>query len=538
MTEPQDIVLAYHRRTKHQFRRYAAGPPGLDWDTQPDPFRSFDGAPRRELPLLDTVAPEPAYADLYRPGKIAPRPLELSTVAALLELSFGLSAWKRYGDTRWALRCNPSSGNLHPTEAYVIAGGCAGLDDGVHHYHSRDHVLERRCAFAEDMAPPGTLLIGLSSVHWREAWKYGERAYRYCQHDIGHALAAARYAAATLGWRVQLLADWSDADLASLLGIDRDADFGDAEREHPDLLLRIDTADAAPTDAGAMLAAVRGGHWFGRANRLSDKHGFDWPVIDEAATACVKPTTSEPQWQWQTLPALPPDARTPGAVELIRQRRSAQAFDGTTGIAAADFYRMLDLSLPRPGIPPWDAIAWEPRLHLLLFVHRVEDLSPGLYLFLRHGNAEELVRQNLSAEFAWERVDGCPGHLALFRLIEGDARPAARTLSCHQDIAADSAFSMGMLAEFEQSLTQKPWTYRRLFWEAGMLGQVLYLEAEAVGLLGTGIGCFFDDPVHELAGIESTALQSLYHFTVGGALTDARLQTLPPYAHLARAASS
>jgi hypothetical protein len=46
-----------------------------------------------------------------------------------------------------------------------------------------------------------------------------------------------------------------------------------------------------------------------------------------------------------------------------------------------------------------------------------------------------------------------------------------------------------------------PWFYRRLFWECGMIGQILYLEAEAAGLRATGIGCFYDDPTHHLLGI-------------------------------------
>ena len=39
-------------------------------------------------------------------------------------------------------------------------------------------------------------LLGLASVYWREAWKYGERAFRYCQHDVGHAIGTVRIAAA------------------------------------------------------------------------------------------------------------------------------------------------------------------------------------------------------------------------------------------------------------------------------------------------------------------------------------------------------
>jgi nitroreductase len=89
-----------------------------------------------------------------------------------------------------------------------------------------------------------------------------------------------------------------------------------------------------------------------------------------------------------------------------------------------------------------------------------------------------------------------------------------------------------MLAEFASALQGPPAAYRHLYWEAGLLGQALYLEAEAAGLRGTGIGCFFDDAVHELLGIQGGDLQSLYHFTLGGPLNDPRIETLPPYDHL------
>jgi hypothetical protein len=108
----------------------------------------------------------------------------------------------------------------------------------------------------------------------------------------------------------------------------------------------------------------------------------------------------------------------------------------------------------------------------------------------------------------------------------------AAGVSCHQDIAGDSAFSLGMLARFDDVAGDRPWLYRHRFWEAGMVGQVLYLEAEAAGVQGTGIGCYFDDAMHEALGLRGTRFQDLYHFTVGGALVDRRLGTEPPYAHL------
>ncbi|MCY1463945.1 hypothetical protein D9M71_819090 [compost metagenome] len=87
-----------------------------------------------------------------------------------------------------------------------------------------------------------------------------------------------------------------------------------------------------------------------------------------------------------------------------------------------------------------------------------------------------------------------------------------------------------MLCEFDAALAAGPAAYRALHREAGLIGQALYLEAEVHGLRGTGIGCFFDDPVHELLGLSGTAWQSLYHFTVGRALDDARIETAPAYA--------
>jgi nitroreductase len=73
--------------------------------------------------------------------------------------------------------------------------------------------------------PRGTFLIGFTSIHWREAWKYGERAYRYCQHDLGHAIAAMRFSARMLGWQMVLVEEPADQDIAMLLGLNRDGDF-------------------------------------------------------------------------------------------------------------------------------------------------------------------------------------------------------------------------------------------------------------------------------------------------------------------------
>ena len=62
-----------------------------------------------------------------------------------------------------------------------------------------------------------------------------------------------------------------------------------------------------------------------------------------------------------------------------------------------------------------------------------------------------------------------------------------------------------------------------------MIGQGLYHEAEAMNVQGTGIACFFDDPVHEFHSLQDMDFQTLYHFTIGRALHDDRILTLPAY---------
>ena len=191
---------------------------------------------------------------------------------------------------------------------------------------------------------------------------------------------------------------------------------------------------------------------------------------------------------------------------------------------------MLSKTLPIPGAVPFGTLPWKPHIHLAIFVHRVDDLPTGLYVLVRDSAQQAALERTLTKAGQWRRPVGCPAQLELYCLIEGDTQQAARQVSCFQDIASDGCFSLGMLAEYVEPLRQYgPWFYPRLFWEAGAIGQVLYLEAEAAGIRSTGIGCYFDDPMHDVLGLGDRTYQDLYHFTIGGPVEDTRLTTLPPY---------
>jgi SagB-type dehydrogenase family enzyme len=545
---PLEVVLAYHERTKHHPFRFAPALGYLDWETQPDPFRRFAGA--RVLPLeLVPASAQPPYEHAFIEGNIPAQVVDRTSIAQLFQDALALSAWKQAGASRWALRVNPSSGNLHPTEGYLIAGPVSGLHDrpAVFHYAPMEHALELRTELSNDawsaiasQLPEGSVLVGLTSIYWRESWKYGERAFRYCHHDTGHAIASVGISAAGLGWETRLLEGVTDVDLSMLLGVRAQKGI---EAEHPECLLAVFPHGADFTLEAQRSFTVPAGvrdevsvaPWQGAPNELSGDH-HRWPVIEEVAAATQKDEPPCAEF-WS------PSSMVNGSLEIgdstlslrgiIHQRRSAVALDGRSGITRDAFYQILLKTMPGSRQVPFTTLPWHSKVDLLLFVHRVADITPGLYALVRDPARRESLEEHLDRAFAWTRPPHCPDSLALFFLQEGDARRAAQQSSCDQDIAADGVFATAMLADYRSSLDAiGPWFYRRLYWETGAIGQVLYLEAEATGIRGTGIGCFFDDVTHKVFGLTSDRYQVLYHFTMGGPVEDRRLQTHPPYRHL------
>lgn len=365
-------LLAWHERTK------TAPPPGpLDLAAEPAAFRRYKGC---ELLRLDTpAAPGPWWSDLFRPGAVPPAPFDRNFVSALFHDALAVSAWRGEGAGRYSLRVPPSAGNLHPTESYLIAGGA------LFHYSAFDHGLEVRRELPETFP----IFVGLSTLPWRSVWKYGERAFRLCHLDAGHAAAAVAVAAAIQGWAAHLV-DMEDGDLARLLGT-----TGSDER--PVCLLAL---SPRPALADAPLA--------GTPTRVSRRTG-DLTGFDEAWKATVRKN--------------PADRGGVLARRLVRERRSRREMDRLREVPEELLARL------------------DPRG------------NPVLALF--------------------------PGGLSVRAVPE-----AGGTVAFRADLAP---------------VAERPWLYRRFHWEAGALGHLLLLEAEAAGLAATGLASFEDGALYRVA---------------------------------------
>ncbi|QOP42752.1 SagB/ThcOx family dehydrogenase [Sulfurimonas sediminis] len=515
MNKELQTVFHYHETTKHSQKRYAKSLGYMDWATQPDPFRIYKGAKSLTLPLsFDNPTPPYSLLDEELPSA----PLMLESLSQLLQFSMGIAAWKSSGGSSWAVRCNASSGNLHPTESYLILPPMmGGAKSSVSHYAPKNHALEILAEFDTNFfetLPNESFLIALSSIAWREAWKYGERAFRYVQLDAGHAWQALVVSAKMLGWKITRIDNVSDKQIAKIIGLDQENRF--FEDEKPDMLLIVSKEESSPNLDVTPLIDALPNKYEGIANKLSPSI-YEWKLIDEVEKATSVMQISQAQRDRCKV------AREPSreSKEVVLSRRSVHVMDKEKSkISKKQFHALLrsvDCSLDGK----------ENAAHLAIFVHRVEEYDQGLYLHVRNQKDLEDFKKEFHDAFLWRKTD----FENLYLLEIADFTKASKIISCNQDIASDGAFSLGMICRYsEELLAYNAHRYKELYWECGMTGQQLYLEATALGLSGTGIGCFLDDLMNvNVLGLKNNLYQSLYHFTVGVGYVDSRIETKPAY---------
>jgi SagB-type dehydrogenase family enzyme len=497
-------LFAYHQATKHTYHSVRTNARYLDWHNQPDPFRGYEGAPSIDLPhdpgfpntgtfsamaaLSERPVP-PGDDDSESNERIA---FDLAWLSRLLWHSMAISAWKKVPGTgaRYSLRVNPSSGNLHPTETYAAVRAFAGMENGLYHYRADRHALELRSrgawtqhlagALEIPWAAESPLIIGLTSIFWREAWKYGERAYRYCCHDLGHAMMGILLAARALGLPGGAVAHFSDIRLARAMGLAESDEAPMAFLVFPPRKSSIELS-AAPVEPVA-----------GIPNELSAKEvRYELLLGMHASTVLPDPAGPLPRFSMANSSMLGGDAALPDPSDdgplgsTVRRRRSALDFDARTPPMGRDELEQLLDFATRDWRADWrgnfcgettQAQSGADFVSLYLYVHRIRDCEPGVY--------------------RWDRAKS-----KLEELHRGNVQRVAAFLSLEQALAGNSCFTISMIADLgEAARVFGNRGYRYVYFEAGAIGQRLYVGAEALGWNATGIGAFYDDDVHRYLG--------------------------------------
>jgi len=444
----------YHRRTR--YRRGELGG-GLDWANQPSVYKKYpqtESVPfPRDLVLPKADARQTLTGELVR----ASQPPSLSLLADLLFLAYGFSARVEHGPETFLYRSAPSAGALYPTEIYLTTQGIEGLDDGLYHYDIMDFALERLASGRPPGQVPAPALV-LSGLFFRSAWKYRDRALRYCLLDAGHVAENLVLVSRVLGCSGEFLSNFDDQVLNAYLGFDPDREAalglfrlkaGNSFSEHE--------ATAPPNRPRSQPIAPR-------------EQVFD--LVSEAVRLTSGPLTENPVEEWPRpqvdLVSLPASDwqgfEGPTLVQALQSRRSRRNFRPQR-VTLQETARLLDLIVsPDAG----------RLVNLGLVTNEVQGLPDGFYGL--HPEPRALIRRK-----------------------GGFLSPALAEAALDQEWVGRANLILVLTSPLEYlEKTMGPRALRLSYLAAGRLGQRAYLAAETLGWGCCGVGAFFDEEVNRL----------------------------------------
>jgi SagB-type dehydrogenase family enzyme len=366
----------------------------------------------------------------------------------------GLSAKKSYPGGEYYLRINPSAGALYPNELYVQIRGVEGRQDGIYHFEVARSSLTLLYALEgnEGLEPfmgyryvmKGYLFL-LSAIYWRSAWKYRERAFRYCLLDAGHLLGCIEASALQKPHATQMRYLIERKKLNRLFG------FGEEEWFVGGASVAIPLQGVEAEAAEFLLPYAEGSGTY-EPNE----------VILQAYHESMECRQVQPCRTQLKAPRFTYETRK--LTETIFARRSQREFHGEA-ITKGQFNYLMEV-LAQPVLSDCD----DP-INIHVVINRVLDMPQGLY---REG---EYLRY-------------------------GDFSHKAGYLSLEQY----NLSTQGALAFF---LTSGGKHYQALYQKAGIIGQRLYIASNYLGLGCSGIGAYYDDEVSLFLGNKEMVLYAL-----------------------------
>ena len=482
----------FHELTKH--RRYRRLGGRMDPANRPLPFKVYTGL--ELLPFHRPWAPldQQATEALAGRGPLESRQPTRADVERICHFSNGVLRWREVPwlpGGRMAFRAAPCTGALYHIELYLACAELEGLPAGLYHYCARDSgfrclrpgdwrgpLAEAAASEAATIDAPALLLV--TSTFWRNAWKYGPRAYRHTYWDGGVVIANALAAAHALELPAKVVTGFVDAAVNRLIDVDPDAEAAVA-------MVALGCGASTPP-------AVAAPQPLGLATEplSAFQERFDLIPAAHAATSFGDPGQVLAWRRAGEATPSPEPIRTshgqhggPSLEDAIIRRRSTRRF-AVTPIKQEQLIDVLDCAL---APVPSDAGIGPGSVHIAL--NGVEGLGSGTY-----------------------RVDG--GRITLIRSWpEADIRVAAMQMSLVQELAADAAVNVCFLADLDSVLDRlgdRGW--RAAHMGAAIAGGRLEVAAQALGLGATGL-TFFDDEVTDLFGLDGRSTGVCYLAAVG-----------------------
>ena len=500
----RDVSAAweYHNSTKHTYWSVRGGH-GLDWPNQPLPFKIYKDVESIRLPrdggpitagLLEALGASPTSLD----GESIP---DLGLLARLLYFSAGITKRMPYTGGEIFFRAAACTGALYHIDLYLVCGDLSGLEAGIYHFGPHDFGLvqlrkgDYRRALVEASGEEASVAeapvtVVLADTHWRNAWKYGARAYRHAFWDSGTLLANMLAVASGAGVPARVVTSFVDSDVHRLLGLEEEKEsviglvpLGRVPGQEIGETPLIDPLDLPTEPISPKMVEYPAIYDFHRSSSLETaeevkgiRGGIPAGQSREAMGALVP------------LPRGGEGLRDRTLEDTIVRRGSTRAF-AHESITLEQLSAALDYS--NRGIDADLLAPYGSSLNrLFLIVNAVEGIAPGVYLYHRESHSLEMLK-------------------------EGEFRREAGYLGLEQKIPADASVNVYMLTDLEQGLDVfGNRAYRMAELEAGIIGGRLYLVAYGTGFGASGL-TFYDDEVIEFFGPRAEGLSVMFLVALG-----------------------
>ncbi|MBI5747250.1 MAG: SagB/ThcOx family dehydrogenase [Nitrospirae bacterium] len=513
MEKNKALAIAYHDATKHSFLSVRSGDLPLDWEIKPSEYKIYKGCPKTDLGK-EMVFPDLAALEAVKKGGYGGTRsvMSIPILAGILHLSYGHTAKKVYPGTTYYLRSSPSAGALYPVEVYLHINGIDGIADGLYHYTPCDSsiYLLRGGDFREIISEAtggdrailsADLTIILSTIFWRSAWKYKERAYRYCLLDTGHLAGNILAAGSSFDMGPSVIESFVDSDINHLLGID-------GEREAAQLIIAFETGKSYIPSLNKVgicdLPKIKDplGYQGEAALSLINKlhSASSYKDRGEFMKFAGKETLSDDDEEEDKIGdisrlAIPDKVSMPNAKigDIILRRRSSRDFQ-KTNIPFAALSLILHYSFQgyRSDITEGGSML----LDTYIVINGVDGMRPGLYCF--------------------NRDEGCIAKIKIRGVKDRDLRDEVTYLCLEQRLCGNASAVFFFTADLKNMISRYgERIYRSIHLEAGILGENIYLSAKAIGIGATGIGAFYDDDAADFLTISRTGGKVIYVMAIG-----------------------
>jgi SagB-type dehydrogenase family enzyme len=527
-----DISIAqyYHQQTKYDPETIAAKNRGLDWARQPSPYK--------EYPLGKSYDLKPYLQD--------PQSDELGQrLSRLLLLTYGLTAKiPTLSATPLYLRSAPSAGGLYPAEVYLISRGTNLLPAGLYNYQVLNHTLLQfwnnsgdhdgwqklqAATFAHPLLEIVDMVVVISAVFYRSAWRYEDRAYRRIFLDTGHLLGNLELAGSRSGLRPHLVGGFVDQQVNKLLYLNPEQEGVIAIAPLVDQLDQLDQQKypAPPTNFSALTA-------------LPSPKTTHYPPLEPGELLSYLHTQTQipPQPRPQIL-RTEETGESPEPTQLDSLDSPNQASQAEQSLQSPQFSQSIDQQSPDKYNFPFctkistiaPPLLWPgDELENTILKRRstraytgadltLEELKTLLDFTYHPAHYQDqnldphpdyfdlgLIQTFLAVSGVADLEEGCyyyaPQAQELRQIRFKNFRQELHYLCLGQDLARDAAVLIFHTVNLEQAVAK--WgdrAYRYLHMDAGHLGQRLNLGAVHLDLGVSGIGGFFDDRVNDILGI-------------------------------------